>query len=81
LVPQCVFTFLGQVTTGIWAVAALWFGLALIASLIAIIFRISTALSEIIVGALAQLILGAMIGPDVLGTAMAASHSRVISGR
>jgi glutathione-regulated potassium-efflux system ancillary protein KefC len=65
--PSASLIFLGQVMTGIWAVAALWFGLALIASLIAIILRISTALSEIIVGALAQLILGAMIGPDVLG--------------
>jgi Kef-type K+ transport system membrane component KefB len=34
---------------------------------ISIAFRVSAALSEIIIGALAQLILGAVIGPDVLG--------------
>ena len=33
--------------TGIWALAALWLGLALIASLVSIWLRISTALSEI----------------------------------
>lgn len=54
--------------TGIWALAALWFGLALIASLVAIYFRISIALSEIIVGALAQLIFGATLGSAFLGT-------------
>ncbi len=35
--------------TGVWALAALWLGLALIASLLSIWFRISTALSEIVV--------------------------------
>ncbi|HUI22349.1 MAG TPA: cation:proton antiporter [Methylocella sp.] len=54
--------------TGVWALAALWFGLALAASFASNWFRISTALSEIIVGMLAQLILGATIGADVLGT-------------
>lgn len=53
--------------TGVWALAALWFGLALIASLFSNWFRISTALSEIIVGMTASLIFGAVIGPDVLG--------------
>lgn len=53
--------------TGVWALAALWFGLALIASLASNWFRISTALSEIIVGMVASLILGAAVGPDVLG--------------
>ena len=42
--------------------AALWVGLALIATLLAIWFRISTALSEIVVGTVAQLIIGAVIG-------------------
>jgi Kef-type K+ transport system membrane component KefB len=37
-------------------------GLALIATLLAIWFRISTALSEIVVGTVAQLIIGAVIG-------------------
>src|ERR1700727_3707780 len=42
-----------------WVLSALWVGLALIATLIAIWFRMSTALSEIIVGTAAQLIIGA----------------------
>src|SRR6266853_4171096 len=54
--------------TGVWALAALWLGLALVASLLAIWFRVSTALSEIVVGTIAQLIIGAVIGQAVLGT-------------
>src|SRR3974390_3569454 len=54
--------------TGIWALAALWLGLALLASLLSIWFRVSTALSEIVVGTIAQLIIGAVIGSAVLGT-------------
>lgn len=54
--------------TAVWALAALWLGLALIASLLSIWLRISTALSEIIVGTIAQLIIGAAIGSAVLGT-------------
>src|ERR1035438_3816142 len=54
--------------TGVWALAALWLGLALIASLLSIWFRISTALSEIVVGTIAQLIIGAVVGAAVLGT-------------
>jgi glutathione-regulated potassium-efflux system ancillary protein KefC len=42
-----------------WLLSALWVGLALIATLIAIWFRMSTALSEIVVGTVAQLIIGA----------------------
>src|ERR1700688_2021203 len=53
--------------TSVWALAALWLGLALIASLLSIWFRISTALSEIVVGTIAQLIIGAVIGQAVLG--------------
>jgi glutathione-regulated potassium-efflux system ancillary protein KefC len=53
--------------TGVWAFAALWFGLALIASLLSIWFHISTALSEIIVGMIAQFFFAATIGADVLG--------------
>src|SRR5271165_6883443 len=56
------------VMTGVWAMAALWLGLALIASLLSIWLRISTALSEIVVGTIAQLVIGAMIGQAVLGT-------------
>jgi len=38
-----------------------------IATLLSIWFRISTALSEIVVGTVAQLIIGALIGTEVLG--------------
>ena len=44
--------------TNTWALAALWVGLALAATLLAIWFKISTALSEIVVGTVAQLIIG-----------------------
>ena len=54
--------------TAVWALAALWLGLALVASLLSIWSRISTALSEIVVGTIAQLIIGAVIGQAVLGT-------------
>ncbi|HEY1401459.1 MAG TPA: cation:proton antiporter [Terriglobales bacterium] len=54
--------------TSVWALAALWLGLALVASLLSIWFRIATALSEIVVGTIAQLIIGAAIGSAVLGT-------------
>jgi len=54
--------------TEVWTLAALWLGLALIATLLAIWFRVSTALTEIIVGTVAQFILGGLIGADVLGT-------------
>jgi Kef-type K+ transport system membrane component KefB len=54
--------------TGVWALAALWLGLALLASLLSIWLRISTALSEIVVGTIAQLIIGAAVGASVLGT-------------
>ena len=36
--------------TEVWAQAALWLGLALVATLISIWLRIATALSEIVVG-------------------------------
>ncbi len=45
-----------------WVLSALWVGLALIATLLAIWFRVSTALSEIVVGTVAQLIIGAFLG-------------------
>src|SRR5258706_2806327 len=54
--------------TGVWVLAALWLCLALIASLLSIWFRFSTALSEIVVGTIAQLIIGAAIGSALLGT-------------
>jgi glutathione-regulated potassium-efflux system ancillary protein KefC len=51
----------------IWFLAALWVGLALVATLCAIWFRVSTALSEIIVGTLAQLIVVVLFGGTGLG--------------
>lgn len=54
--------------TGVWALAALWLGLAVVATLLSIWLRVSTALSEIAVGTIAQLILGLAFGPAVLGT-------------
>jgi len=54
--------------THYWALAALWLGLALAATLISIWLRIATALSEIVVGIIAQLIIGALLGGAVLGT-------------
>jgi glutathione-regulated potassium-efflux system ancillary protein KefC len=53
--------------TTVLAVAALWLGLALIASLISIWSRTPTALSEVVVGTFAQLIFGATVGSEVLG--------------
>src|SRR5438876_1335474 len=54
--------------TGVWALAALWLSLALISGLLSIWLRVSTALSEIVVGTVAQLIFGAAIGSALLGT-------------
>jgi glutathione-regulated potassium-efflux system ancillary protein KefC len=51
----------------VWLLAAVWVGLALIAVLIAIKLHISTALSEIVVGTVAQLIIGAAVGTTFLG--------------
>jgi glutathione-regulated potassium-efflux system ancillary protein KefC len=51
----------------VWFAAALWLGLALIATLLSIWLRISTALTEIVVGTVAQLIIGATVGAAALG--------------
>jgi Kef-type K+ transport system membrane component KefB len=53
--------------TEVWGLAALWLGLALVATLLAIWLRVSTALSEIVVGTVAQLVIGASIGIEALG--------------
>jgi Kef-type K+ transport system membrane component KefB len=53
--------------TETWAIAALWIALALIAVLIAIKLRLSTALTEILVGTGAQAVLGATVGVAFLG--------------
>src|SRR5215467_2880543 len=54
--------------TRVWALATLWLSLALIAGLFSIWLRVSTALCEIVVGIVAQLILSAFVGSAVLGT-------------
>jgi len=52
--------------TAIFALAALWLGLALFATLLSIRLGIATALSEIVVGTVAQLIIGAFVGVTLL---------------
>jgi len=54
--------------TQIYGLATLWIGLALIATLLSIWLRVATAMSEIIVGTVAQLIIGAALGATALGT-------------
>jgi len=51
----------------IWGLAALWVGLALLATLVSIWLRIATALSEIAVGTIAQLLIGVVVGTAALG--------------
>jgi Kef-type K+ transport system membrane component KefB len=51
----------------VWFLASLWVGLALIATLLAIWLKVSTALSEIVVGTVAQLVIGATIGGSLGG--------------
>jgi Kef-type K+ transport system membrane component KefB len=52
--------------TEIWALAAVWFALALLAALLAAWLKVANALSEIVVGTLAQLVLGAAFGAAFL---------------
>ena len=52
--------------TEIWSQAALWLGLALVATLLSIKLRVATALSEIVVGTVAQLVIGATLGGALL---------------
>jgi glutathione-regulated potassium-efflux system ancillary protein KefC len=54
--------------TEIYSLATLWLGLALLATLLSIWLRIATAMSEIIVGTVAQLLIGAALGAAALGT-------------
>src|ERR1700745_2368907 len=51
----------------VWVWAAVWVGLALAAKLFAIWFRISTALTEIILGTVAQAVLVSLVGVNGLG--------------
>ena len=52
--------------TEIWAQASLWLGLALVATLLSIRLKVATALSEMVVGTIAQLIIGAALGGALL---------------
>ncbi len=54
--------------TNTWALCALWVGLALAATLLAIWFKISTALSEIVVGTVAQRVIGVFLAQGGLAT-------------
>lgn len=51
----------------VWLLAALCLGLALLATLLSIWFHISTALAVIVVGTVAQLIIGVAIGQSAIG--------------
>jgi len=51
----------------VWVLASLWVGLAMVATLLAIWLKISTALSEIVVGTVAQLVIGAFLIQGGLG--------------
>ena len=51
----------------VWVLAALWVGLALVATLLAIWFKISTALTEIVVGTVAQFVIVAFMVHGGLG--------------
>jgi Kef-type K+ transport system membrane component KefB len=64
--------------TEMWAQAALWLGLALAASLLSIRLRVATALSEIVVGTIAQLLIGVALGSTLL--AGDASWLKFLSG-
>jgi Kef-type K+ transport system membrane component KefB len=52
---------------GTYAIATLWIGLGLLATLAATRLRISSALAEIIVGVAAAAVAGMSFGPDALG--------------
>ncbi|HET9763087.1 MAG TPA: cation:proton antiporter [Casimicrobiaceae bacterium] len=53
--------------TEVYTLAALWLALALAATLVSIWLRIATAMSEIVVGTVAQLAIGALLGGAALG--------------
>ncbi|HVT32970.1 MAG TPA: cation:proton antiporter [Rhodanobacteraceae bacterium] len=54
--------------TDVYVLASIWIGLALVATLLSIWLRVATAMSEIIVGTVAQLVIGALLGAHFLGT-------------
>src|SRR5580700_10027199 len=57
--PPCI----GELRmTPVWTLFTLWIGLALIASLLSYWLRVSTALTEICVGVVAQLVIPTLFG-------------------
>lgn len=52
----------------VYVLATVWIGLALAATLLSIWLRIATAMGEIVVGTVAQLLIGALLGAAFLGT-------------
>ena len=54
--------------TEVWALAAFWLGLALIAGVLAMRYRISSAMAEVVIGTITQLILSVTIGSGFLGS-------------
>jgi glutathione-regulated potassium-efflux system ancillary protein KefC len=54
--------------TAVWTLFTVWVSLALIASLLSVWLRVSTALTEIIVGTAAQLVIGTAFGATALGS-------------
>src|SRR5208282_2777807 len=57
----------GRTMQNVWVLASIWVGLALVATLLGIWLRISTALTEIVVGTVAQLVVGAFFFKSGLG--------------
>jgi len=53
--------------TAVWTLLTLWLALALIAGLLSAWLKVSTALTEILVGTAAQLIIGTVFGVTALG--------------
>ena len=51
-----------------FGIAALWFGLALIATFLASRLKVSSALTEILVGILAAAVIGRLLGPEAMGS-------------
>ncbi|MFO1505886.1 MAG: cation:proton antiporter [Lysobacterales bacterium] len=54
--------------THVYMLATVWIALALLAAVISIGLSVATALSEIVIGTLAQLVIGAALGAHFLGT-------------
>lgn len=52
--------------TEVWSLAALWLGLALLVTLLSIWIGVATAPSEIVVGTVALLLIGAFLGSALL---------------